>query len=335
MDGPGARLREDVGHARAWLGAIAIAVVTAFAVATSKEISATSLPRIIAAPDSVPIYGKLGTLHRDVGASTELAQRYFDQGLRLHFAANRVESIRAFREAQRRDPLCVMCVVGEAIAYGPTIDSGMDAVAESSAIAATRRANTLLTTTGNRNPERTEWVRAIAARYVNVPGSTRALRDSSYALAMARFAHDAPRDMDVLAMAAGAAMIVSNGKYWRGDGELRSDLVRPFKLLSSAVVLAPTHAGVCHAYIHLVEARYPMRALPCAHRVANDMPAAGHLVHLPAMLYIRAGRWADAVTQNAPALHADHEYMSGPRASDADAYAVSHQAHNHHMNALA
>ena len=69
-----------------------------------------------------------------------LAQRYFDQGLRLAFAFNHAEARRAFRTAQKHDPDCAMCFWGEALVLGPNINAPMDAEAVAPALAAVREA---------------------------------------------------------------------------------------------------------------------------------------------------------------------------------------------------
>jgi hypothetical protein len=72
--------------------------------------------------EGVPLYDNLGTHHYAVSTSVPLAQRYFDQGLRLYYAFNHEESIRAFAEAARLDGECAMCEWGVALAWGPNIN---------------------------------------------------------------------------------------------------------------------------------------------------------------------------------------------------------------------
>src|SRR5262245_43883411 len=48
-----------------------------------------------------PELSGLGTLHVPVSTSTPRAQRFFNQGIRLLYAFNHAEAIRAFREAAR------------------------------------------------------------------------------------------------------------------------------------------------------------------------------------------------------------------------------------------
>src|SRR5207244_9309147 len=64
----------------------------------------------------------------------------------------------------------------------------------------------------------------------------------------------------------------------------------------------PRHPGACHYYIHAVEAVAPEKDLPCAERLAALMPGAGHLVHMPAPIYIRLGRSAEAIAANPRAV---------------------------------
>src|SRR5687768_10245408 len=74
----------------------------------------------------VPLYDNLGTHHYRITTSVPLAQRYFDQGLRLYYAFNHQESIRSFEEAARLDPTCAMAPWGIALALGPNINAPME-----------------------------------------------------------------------------------------------------------------------------------------------------------------------------------------------------------------
>ena len=47
---------------------------------------------------ATPLYDNLGTLHKDITTESEVAQKYFDQGLRLIYAFNHDEAIKSFRE---------------------------------------------------------------------------------------------------------------------------------------------------------------------------------------------------------------------------------------------
>ena len=56
----------------------------------------------------------LGALHMPVTTPVPRAQLFFDQGMRLLYAFNHTEAIRAFREAARLDPELAMAYWGQA-----------------------------------------------------------------------------------------------------------------------------------------------------------------------------------------------------------------------------
>jgi hypothetical protein len=117
--------------------------------------------------DSVPLYGNLGTLSRPITTSVPLAQRYFDQGLRLTYGFAHGDAVRSFREAARLDPACAMCASGEAWALGPHInDPRRDSTSLAQAYDAVQRARRLRS--GASDVERA-LIDALARRYARVP----------------------------------------------------------------------------------------------------------------------------------------------------------------------
>jgi hypothetical protein len=74
----------------------------------------------------VPMFSDLGGFHRKISTDVPDAQRYFDQGLRLTYAFNHAEAIRAFEEGARLDQGCAMCQWGIAFALGPNVNEPMD-----------------------------------------------------------------------------------------------------------------------------------------------------------------------------------------------------------------
>ena len=274
-----------------------------------------------------------------------MAQAYFDQGLRMYYAFNHAEAVRAFREAERRDPSCLMCVWGEAAALGPNINAPMDSMAEQQAIVAAKRGLAMIgSASGAEYSARdVQWMRAVVARYVSLANSSanwsasssRASRDSAYAQAMADIAKAYPNDVDALAIAAEAQMDLSPWVYWLKDGTPRPGTEQMLKWLERGMRLSASHPGACHFYIHAVESVQPERAIPCAERLAATMPAAGHIVHMPAHVYIRVGRWADAINANKRAVHADAQYFDGPHTTDDAPYSAMYRSHNYHFLTLA
>ena len=59
------------------------------------------------------------------------------------------------------------------------------------------------------------------------------------------------------------------------------------------------------------------------------MPGAGHIVHMPAHIYLRVGRYADVVTSNQQAVAADEDYIAQCRAQGM--YPLGYYPHNIHF----
>jgi tetratricopeptide (TPR) repeat protein len=64
------------------------------------------------------------------------------------------------------------------------------------------------------------------------------------------------------------------------------------------------------------------------------MPGAGHLVHMPGHIYIRVGRYADAIEQNRHAVHADESWIADQRPGHG-MYTVGYYPHNYDFLAFA
>ena len=281
-------------------------------------------------PDSVPLYDNLGSFHRKVSASP-IAQRYFDQGLRLYYAFNHPEAIRAFEEGARRDPGCAMCWWGVALALGPNINAPMDTASVAPAWAAVTKAKK-----ASRNGTATEraLIAALAKRYAADPATDRTKLDSAYASAARALVRTYPADDDVLALAAEAMMDLRPWNYWERDASPHSGTTELVGMLERVMARNPNHPGACHFYIHAVEAATPEKAVPCAERLAALMPGAGHLVHMPGHIYIRVGRYADAIKANEHAVHADESYISQER-PPMGIYTGAYYPHNYHFMAFA
>ncbi len=288
--------------------------------------------RTPAAAGAVPLYDDLGGHGYAITTAVPLAQRYFDQGLRLYYAFNHAEAARAFGEAARLDPACAMCPWGVALALGPNVNApAMDSAASARAYAASRLA--LRLAAGARPAERA-LVRALAARYAAEPPASRAGLDSAYARAMEAVAREHPDDPEAATLYAESVMDLSPWHYWTGEGEPRPDTPKLLAALERVVAANPEHPGACHFFIHAVEEAHPARAVPCAERLAALMPGAGHLVHMPGHIYIRVGRYMDAVRANEHAVHADEAYIREQRPG-AGIYTLGYYPHNHDFLAFA
>lgn len=273
--------------------------------------------------ERVPLYDGLGNHHHPITTAVPRAQDYFDQGLRLSYAFNHAEAIRSFQEAQRLDPSCAMCFWGEAFARGPNINAPMDPSEVEPAWAALERARALL---GNTTPRERSYIEALARRYAPGDGGDRAALDQAWADAMVQVAARYPDDDDALTLMAEAVMDLTPWDYWVDERTPRPAVARAIEALERVMARNPDHAGACHFYIHAVEAKQPHRAEACADRLASLMPAAGHIVHMPAHIFVRVGRYADAIERNVHAMHADHAII-GDMAPDG-IYRLGYVPHN-------
>lgn len=280
---------------------------------------------------TVPLYHNLGDLHHEISTSVPLAQQYFDQGLRLSYGFNHAEAIDAYRQAIELDPNCAMCYWGIAWALGPNINAAMDSASGVAAYEAIQKAAKL---SEHASPNHRALIRAMAQRYRADPTAHRTALDSAYARAMDDVAARYPDDPEAQVLHAEALMQLSPWKYWTADKQPRPGTETLLRRLETVVGRYPNHPGACHFYIHAVEAAYPDRAVTCAERLAKLMPGAGHLVHMPGHIYIRVGRYVDAIKANEHAVHADETYIQD-RHPGVGMYTAGYYPHNYDFMAFA
>ena len=288
---------------------------------------ASSLLAQQAAP---PLYTDLGTHHKAVGTRVPLAQQYFDQGLRLVYGFNHAEAIRSFTRATELDPACAMCWWGIAYAYGPHVNAGMDSASGVKAYEAAQKALALSHTA---SPWQRAYIRAVTARYAPVPPVNRAGLDSAYTRGMAAAVRSYPNDLDAAALYAESLMDLRPWNYWMPDGQPYPGTQEIVRQLERVIARDPQHPGACHYYIHAVEAVNPQLAVPCAERLARLMPGIGHIVHMPAHIYIRVGRYNDAAASNVHAIHTDETFIEGQK--PVSVYSLAYYPHNIHFLAFA
>lgn len=267
----------------------------------------------------------LGDHHYEITTSEPLAQRYFDQGLSLYYGFNHAEAVRSFGEAQRLDPSCAMCFWGEAIAYGPNINLPMDEPSGRAAHAALRKA---LAVRQHASERERGLIDALSARYAADAPADRAHLDQAYAEAMGDLAERWPDDIEIGTLYAEALMDTRPWDYWTADGRPQPGMADAFTYLERAMERDASHPGACHFYIHAVEKVHPDRAVACAERLASLMPGAGHIVHMPGHIYIRVGRYLDAVEANRHAVHADETYILDQRPG-VGMYTAGYYPHNY------
>lgn len=281
-------------------------------------------------PDSMertaPLFDNLGNHHHPISTDLELAQDYFDRGLILAYGFNHAEAVRSFREAARLDPSCAMCYWGIAYVLGPNINAPMAADAAPEAWQALQKAIEL----SDRATEKERaYIQALATRYTSEPVPDRSALDRAYAGAMRELARRYPDDLDARTLFAEALMDTTPWDYWEDNGDPKPEGVEIMATLESILERDPKHPGANHLYIHAVEKERPALGIAAADRLRELVPGAGHLVHMPSHIYIRVGRYHDAVVANQRAVAADNDYLTQCHAQGI--YPLAYMPHNHHF----
>jgi tetratricopeptide (TPR) repeat protein len=276
---------------------------------------------------AVPLFDNLGSLHHPITTTSEQAQRYFDQGLRLVYGFNHEEAIRSFEAAAELDPQTAMPYWGIALALGPNINGAMEKKDEHRAIEMVQKAQRLA---DRATPGERAYIEALVARYVGRKGVKRKGLDEAYAKAMRSMSLRFPEDADAATLFAEALMDLRPWDLWKQDGRPQPGTDEIVSTLESVLARSPEHPGACHYYLHAVEASLqPERALPCAERLPDLMPGAGHLVHMPAHIYMRVGKYHEAAERNQQAAHIDQQYLASRRPTGE--YADGYYTHNLHF----
>ncbi len=275
-----------------------------------------------------PLYDNLGTLHHAITTQSALAQKYFDQGLRLTYGFNHDEAIKSFKEGIRHDPTCAMCYWGVAYALGPNINLPMDPAAVRPAHEAAQQA---LKYSAGATPREQAYIEALVQRYSPDSSASRAPLDSAWVRAIGTVSRRFPADDDAAALYGEALMDLRPWNYWTNGGRPKApSTLEALRALEPVVKRNPNHPGACHFYIHAIEASNDARkALACAERLGGLMPGAGHLVHMPTHIYIRLGKWDIAADRNVHAVHADEQYISERQPTGV--YPMAYYPHNYHM----
>ena len=281
---------------------------------------------------SIPLFDSLGTHTHPVTTSSPEAQRYFDQGLRFVFGFNHGAAIRSFQEAAHLDPQCAMAHWGIALASGPHINLPM--VTPPAAELAWKELALAQTAAVHATPVERALIEALGHRYANPQPEDRGPLDRAYADAMRKVWQQFPGDTDVGVFFAEAMMDLRPWDQWTPEGQPQPGTDEILATLDAVLKLDLQHPFANHLYIHAVEAsHHPERAIPAADRLRTLQPGLAHNVHMPSHIYIRVGRWHDAIDSNVKAVAADRAYRSV--AGPAKGFLPVYVAHNEHMLAYA
>ena len=281
--------------------------------------TAASLPDMPPAPADLAgwargaqLFDGLGSFHRKITTKSAAAQSYFDQGMRLLWGFNHDESTRSFARAAELDPDCASCLWGVSLTVGPNYNQPL--MAEARAKVAWATLQQAMKLRAHSSPVEQALIGALGKRYsgpVALDPSNEAPLLAAYADAMREVAKRFPRDFDVQTLFAESLMNLNAWKLWSRDGKPAQGTEEIVATLKSVLERDPTHPGANHYYIHALEASpHPAEAVAAAERLGSMMPAAGHLVHMPAHILQRVGRYEEAAEANRKAAAADAAYLA-------------------------
>ena len=272
----------------------------------------------------------LGDLHHPVSTSNPQAQQFFDQGLRLIYAFNHDEAGHSFQRAAELDPKLAMAYWGIAEAVGPNYN---DPASDDRFKAAHDAIQKALDLSGNGSAIEKAYIEAMVKRFPGDPKADRRKAAEDYRDAMRELVKQYPDDLDAATLFAESGMNLHPWGLWHPDGTPEAGTEEIVSTLESVIRRDPNHLGAIHYYIHAVEAsRSPERALAAANRLATLAPAAGHIVHMPAHVYIRTGDYESAVKTNQKAATADEAYIKASGAQGI--YPMMYYSHNLHFIAM-
>lgn len=279
---------------------------------------------------SITLVAGLGDLHHPVSTRNPEAQQFFDQGLRFIYAFNHDEAARSFQHAAELDPKLAMAYWGIAEAVGPNYNDPADPDRFKRAHEAAQKAVDL---SAGASPSEQAYIQAMAMRFPADPNSDLKKAAEDYHDAMRKVSADSPDDLDAATLFAESGMNLHPWGLWHQDGTPEAGTEEIVATLESVLKRDPNHLGAVHYYIHAVEAsNNPERALAGANRLAALAPGAGHIVHMPAHIYIRTGDYDAAVKTNQRAAEVDRAYLKAT--GEQGIYPMMYYSHNLHFIAM-
>jgi tetratricopeptide (TPR) repeat protein len=272
----------------------------------------------------------LGDLHHPVSTKSPQAQQFFDQGLRFIYAFNHDEAARSFQHAAELDPKLAMAFWGVAEAVGPNYNDPADPDRYKHAHDAVQEAVEL---SAEASASDQAYIQALAKRFPADPNSDLKKAAEDYRDAMRQVVSEFPDDLDAATLFAEAGMNLHPWGLWHVDGTPEAGTEEVVATLESVMKRDPNHLGAIHYYIHAVEASpTPERALAGANKLAALAPGAGHIVHMPAHVYIRTGDYEAAVKTNEEAASVDRAYIKATGVQGI--YPMMYYSHNLHFIAM-
>jgi tetratricopeptide (TPR) repeat protein len=306
--------------------AVVVVIIAAAGFYLYKRSAEPPLPDL--APVGANLIEGLGDYSMPITAKSAEVQRWFDQGLAMTYGFNHDAAERSFLKAAEFDPDCAMCWWGAALVLGPHVNAAMDPANKPKAWDRLQRAQRVAS---DATEKEQAFIKALSARYAENPPEDRRPLDEAYSAAMAELAAKYPDDDEAVSLHAESMMDLQPWDYWDAAGQPKGHTAEVVSQLESVMARNPEHAGALHLYVHAVEASPdPSKGVAAADTLRELWPGSGHLVHMPAHIYARVGRYHDAVIANQKAIAADDAYLAICQPAPG-VYPLGYVPHNHHF----
>ena len=277
---------------------------------------------------------KSGTYSRPISTENAEAQQFFDQGLRFAWGFYFPESIASYQEASRLAPDHPMPYWGIAHAAGPNPNSRYAQMPDDPQGAGLAAIEAALARINRATPMEAALINALYVFYdaKSIPDPRE--RDRAYLAEMRKLNQQYPDDPDVAALYAGSFMSIRRWDYWDKNGDAKGETLAVAKALEHVINTGDPHPGVYHLHIHLIEASLePERAMVSADALEATLPIGGHVVHMPAHIFVRVGDYQRAIDNNLRSLAVDKEFAQhwgDIPLPNIGTYPLSHKIHAGH-----
>ncbi len=275
-----------------------------------------------------------GTYGRAISTQNSRSQAFFDQGLRFAWGFYFPESIASYQEAARLDPTHPMPYWGMAHAMGPNPNSRYARMPDDPQGEGLKAINLALARIDRASPLEAKLIRAMNVLYDKAAIPDPDQRDRAYLAAMRNLNQQFPDDSDIAALYAASYMSIRRWDYWDNQGNPKGETLPVALALEHIMATDMTNPGVLHLHIHLIEASFePERALASADALEETVPIAGHVVHMPAHIYVRVGQYAKAIASNVRSQAVDKKFArlwGGYPLPNLGTYPLSHKIHSGH-----
>ena len=275
-----------------------------------------------------------GNYSRPISTESEMAQKFFDQGLRFAWSFYFPESIASYQQAAIYDPEHPMPYWGMAHAMGPNPNSRYAQMPDDPKGEGLKAIKNALARIDNATPMEAEIINAMWVFYDKAATPDKHQRDRAYLTTMRDLNRKYPMDSNIAALYAASYMNIGKWDYWDAEGNAKDETLPVAEALEKVLEQDLTNPGVMHLHIHLLEASMePQRALISADNLEASVPIGGHVVHMPAHIYVRTGDFKKAIDNNVRSQKVDKKFAEiwgNLPLPDIGTYPLSHKIHAGH-----